>query len=105
MYMYYHIIAGKLVGNLIWRFGDLYYNCKIEIHQLAYMRIAIPYQAAKFKFANILAIAILGSIAKFTCNSGQYFRLYGINIHTGRLIYLAVSLIWHACRLGPMQVG
>ena len=42
--------------------------------------MAIPYRTAKFtmscKSANILAIAILGSIAKF--NSHQYFRLYGI---------------------------
>ena len=40
----------------IWRFGGLY--------------MAIPYQTAKFKSANILPIAILGSIAKF--NSRQY---------------------------------
>ena len=35
----------------------------------------IPYRTAKFKSANILAIVILGSTAKF--NSRQYFRLYG----------------------------
>ena len=39
------------------------------------IRMAIPYRTAKFKSANILAIAILGSTAKF--NSRQYFRLYG----------------------------
>ena len=39
------------------------------------MCMAIPYQTAKFKFANIFAIAILGSTAKF--NSRQYFWLYG----------------------------
>ena len=38
--------------------------------------MTIPYRIAKFKSANILAIAILGSTAKF--NSRQYFRLYGI---------------------------
>ena len=38
--------------------------------------MAIPYRTAKFTSANILAIAILGSTAKF--NSLQYFRLYGI---------------------------
>ena len=42
---------------------------------LAYICMAIPYQTTKFKSANILAIAILGSTTKF--NSRQYFRLYG----------------------------
>ena len=37
--------------------------------------MAILYQTTKFKSANILAIAIFGSTAKF--NSHQYFRLYG----------------------------
>ena len=37
--------------------------------------MAIPYRTAKFKSANILAIAILGSTAKF--NARQCFRLYG----------------------------
>ena len=63
----------------IWQFGSLYYNCQIKIRQnflLACIRMAILYQTAKFKFANILAIAILGSTAKF--NSRQYFRLYSI---------------------------
>ena len=36
--------------------------------------MAIPYRTTKFKSANILAIAILGSTAKF--NARQYFRLY-----------------------------
>jgi hypothetical protein len=52
---------------------------KLEISQnflLAYIRMAIPYRTAKFKSANILAMAILGSTAKF--NPHQYFRLYGI---------------------------
>ena len=39
--------------------------------------MAILYQTSKFISANILAIAILGSTAKF--NSRQYFRLYGIS--------------------------
>ena len=38
--------------------------------------MAIPYQTAKFKSANILLIAIWGSTAKF--NARQYFRLYGM---------------------------
>ena len=38
--------------------------------------MAIPYRTTKFKAANILAIAILGSTAKF--NPRQYFRLYGM---------------------------
>ena len=49
---------------------------------------SIPYLTTKFKSANILSIAILGSTAKF--NSCQYFRLYGTlrgqliqNIHNG----------------------
>ena len=40
--------------------------------------MAIPYRTGKFKSANILVIAILGSTAKF--NSHQYFRLYGISV-------------------------
>ena len=57
----------------IWRgikFGGLavyYYNRQIKIRQnflLAYIRMAIPYRTAKFKSANILSIAILGSTAK-----------------------------------------
>ena len=68
----------------IWRgikFGGLavyYYNRQIKIRQnflLIYIRMAIPYRTAKFKSANILSIAILGSTAKF--NARQYFRLYG----------------------------
>ena len=43
---------------------------------LAYIHVAIPYRTAKFKSANIFAIAIWGPTAKF--NSRQYFRLYGI---------------------------
>ena len=69
----------------IWRgikFGGLavyYYNRQIKIRQnflLAYIRMAIPYRTAKFKSANIILIAILGSTAKF--NARQYFRLYGM---------------------------
>ena len=37
--------------------------------------MAIPYRTAKFKSANIFAMAIWGPTAKF--NSRQYFRLYG----------------------------
>ena len=73
-------------GIKIWQFGSLYYNRQIKIRQnflLAYnMCMAIPYRTTKFKSANILKIAILGSTTKF--NSRQYFRLYGI--HGGRRI-------------------
>ena len=65
-------------GIKIWRFGGLYYYRQIKIRQnflLAYIRMAILYRIAKFKSANILAIAILGSTTKF--NARQYFRLYG----------------------------
>ena len=67
-----------LYSRKIWRFGGLYYNHQIKIRQhflLAYIHMAIPYRTAKFKSANILPIAILGSTAKF--NSRQCFRLYG----------------------------
>ena len=59
----------------IWRgikFGGLAFclcNCKIKIHQyfiLAYIiRMAIPYQTAKFKSTNIFAMVIWGPTAKF----------------------------------------
>ena len=70
-------IAGKFGGEL--NLAVLYYYTRqIKIRQiflLAYIRMAIPYRTAKFKSANILIIAILGSTANF--NSRQYFRLYG----------------------------
>jgi hypothetical protein len=44
--------------------------------------MAIPYRTAKFKSANIIAIEILGSTAKF--NARQYFQLYGICINGSR---------------------
>ena len=50
--------------------------------------MAILYRTAKFKSANILAIAILGSNAKF--NSHQYFRLYGIHLTTLDLTLLSI---------------
>ena len=53
------------------------------------MRMAIPYRTTKFKSANILAIAILGSTAKF--NSRQYFRLYG-NVGTINQVSFLLSL-------------
>ena len=64
-----------LYSRKIWRgikFGGLavynYYNRQIKIRQnflLTYIRVPILYQTAKFKSTNILAIAILGSTAKF----------------------------------------
>ncbi|MCG8623694.1 MAG: hypothetical protein MJE68_17085, partial [Proteobacteria bacterium] len=70
----------------IWWFGGLYYNSQIKIRQnflLAYIRMAIPYQTAKFKSANILLIAIWSSTTKF--NARQYFRLYGIIMYTSTI--------------------
>ena len=72
---YIYRIAGKFVGLAVYN----YYNRQIKIRQnfpLSYniIRMAIPYQTAKFKSANILAIAILGPTAKF--NYRQYFLLY-----------------------------
>ena len=87
MYMYMYIIIQHTYipySRKIWwgiKFGGLavyYYNRQIKFRQiflLAYIRMAIPYRTAKFKSANILSIAILGSTAKF--NARQYFRLYG----------------------------
>ena len=55
------------------------YNRQIKIGQISYLHMyvymAIVYRTTKFtcKSANILAIAILGSTAKF--NPCQYFRL------------------------------
>ena len=40
-------------------------SAKISYSHIQCIRMAIPYRTAKFKFANILAIAILGSTAKF----------------------------------------
>ena len=47
---------------------------KIQNFLLAYIRMAIPYQTAKFKSTNTFAMAIWDPTAKF--NSRQYFRLY-----------------------------
>ena len=58
--------------------------------------MAIPYRAAKFKSANILAIAILGSTTKF--NSHQYFRLCGRFIQS-KLMTKEMERAWgHTCR-------
>ena len=52
---------------------------KLKSTNISYLhiiiRMAIPYQIAKFKSANIFPMAILGPTAKF--NSRQCFRLYG----------------------------
>ena len=53
--------------------------------------MAIPYRTAKFKSTNSLAIAILGSIAKF--NARQYFRLYGSNCYIIALIHTDYNVI------------
>ena len=53
--------------------------------------MAIPYRTAKFKSTNILAIAILGSTAKF--NSRQYFWLYSTPTHTHTHIHTCTETI------------
>ena len=72
----FHIpYSRKIFGSL----AVYYYNRQTKICQyilLAYIHMVILYRTAKFKSANILAITILGSTAKF--NSRQYFWLYGI---------------------------
>ena len=88
VYWIYTILINKLdnipYSRKIWRgikFGSLAVclcNRQIKICQyslLLYIRMAIPYQTAKFKSANIFAMVILNPTAKF--NSRQYFRLYG----------------------------
>ena len=55
-------------------------SAKISYSHNYIISMAIPYQTAKFKSANILTIAILGSTVKF--NSRQYFRLYDIHVHS-----------------------
>ena len=85
-YNYYYHIAGNIGREL--RFGGLHHNRQIKIRQnflLAYIHMAILYWTAKF---NILAIAILGSTAKF--NSRQYFQLYGIN--RGLIIIIKINV-------------
>ena len=81
------------------KFGGLaVYLCNRQIKMrqyfiLAYIHVAIPYRTAKFKSANIFAIAIWGPTAKF--NPRQYFRLYGICICTYVRIHL-VHVTSHA---------
>ena len=77
----------------IWRSIIIITTAKFKIAKISYSHIyyytnimVIPCRTAKFKSANILAIAILGSTSKF--NYHQYFWLYGI-------IYLA----WDRCSL------
>ena len=76
-------IAGKFGGELnlaVWRSilqPPNLKSAKISYSHI-YIHMAIPYRTTKFKSANILAIALLGSTAKF--NARQYFRLYGIII-------------------------
>ena len=61
--------------------------------------MAIPYQAAKFKSANIFAMAILDPAAKF--NSCQYFRLYKACIlkPSSQLLNIAQGLALHLVSL------
>ena len=72
---------GKFGGELnlmVWRSSSQPPNVKSTniYFLLAYIPMATPYRTAKFKSANIFAIAILGPTAIF--NSHQYFWLYDI---------------------------
>ena len=60
---------------------------KSQYFLLAYICMEIPYRIAKFKSANIFAIAILGSTTKFNSRQYMYFRLYGTSSN--------VSLSYH----------
>ena len=79
---YYNFrIAGKFGGLAVYITTTKLKSAKISyLHNI--IRMAIPYRTAEFNIiilllcCNILAIAILGSTAKF--NSRQYFRLYDI---------------------------
>ena len=55
--------------------------------------MAIPYRTTKFKSANILAIAILGSTAKF--NSRQYsgYTVH-VHVHVHVHVYVATIMLW-----------
>ena len=64
-------IAGKFGGWVVY-----ITTAKLKSAKISYSHVYTLYRTAKFKSANILVIAILGSTAKF--NSCQYFRLYGI---------------------------
>ena len=71
-----YYIAGKFGGELnlvVWR--SAFVTAKLKSTNISYIRMTIPYPTAKFKSANIFAMAILGPTTKF--NSRQYFRLYG----------------------------
>ena len=69
--------AYHIAGNI--KFGSLAVyitTAKLKPAKISYSHIYVWRSCtAKFKSANILAIAILGSTAKF--NYYQYFRLYG----------------------------
>ena len=67
---------------------------------LAYIRtcMAIPYRTAKFKSVNILAIAILGSTAKF--NSCQLFP--AIRYYTTIYTFLETLVVSHHIRMSQL---
>ena len=66
-------------------------TAKLKFTKISYSLMAIPYQTGKFKSANILAIASLGSTAKF--NSRQYFRLYGTSCNVTYMIGNTIGII------------
>ena len=66
---------------------------KSSYSHIIIIRMTTPYWTAKFKYANILAIAILGSTTKF--NSCQNFRLYGNNYNSTSTY--CEPCIFHCC--------
>ena len=73
-------LAGKLCGKFggelnLAAWQSTFATAKIRQH---FIHMAIPYQTAKFKSANILAMAIWGSTTKF--NPHKYFHLYGMSL-------------------------
>ena len=70
-------IAGKFGGEF--GLAVCLSNRQIKIYHnflLTYIRMAIPYRTANFKFANMFAMASWDPTTKL--NSRQYFWLYGM---------------------------
>ena len=64
---------------------------KISYSHIIIICMAIPYGITKFKSANILAIVILGSTAKF--NSHQYIQYLILEIFVGKIFCKNWALI------------
>ena len=72
----------------------MFLNRQIKIRQISfrlYVRMAIPYQTAKFKSNNSVKNVVWAQTAKF--NDRQYFQLYGIKFYVSLIFMILVSLI------------